>query len=239
MEKGKKLYEGKAKIIYATTDDNIYWLAYKDSVTAFNGEKQDEITGKGQLNNEISSLMFEKLHDMGIQSHFINKISPTEQLVKKVSIIPVEVVVRNIAAGSMSKRLGLEEGMQLNEPVTDFHYKNDILGDPLVTQNHIILLNIASIEQIEKMKEIALIVNKALIQIFYQVGITLVDFKLEFGLDTCEDIILADEISPDTCRLWDVKSDKKLDKDIYRKNLGDLISGYQQVLDRLRSTGHV
>jgi phosphoribosylaminoimidazole-succinocarboxamide synthase len=235
VEKGKMLYEGKAKAIYATSDDNMLWLVYKDNVTAYNGEMMDVMEGKGRLNNEISALIFEKLQDVGINSHFIKRLSETEQLVKKVDVIPLEVVVRNIAAGSMAKRLGMDEGTFLAEPVVEFYYKNDALNDPLVTQDHIHVLNLVSHEHEGEIREIAFTVNVALSQIFSEIGITLVDLKLEFGIDKSGMVILADEISPDTCRLWDVGTRKKLDKDLYRRNLGDMLPGYEEVLSRLRS----
>lgn len=229
----EKLYEGKAKILYATEEEGILRLEYKDSVTALNGLKKDELAGKGRINNEISALIFEMLRDIGIGSHYIKKISETEQLVSAVKVIPLEVVVRNIAAGSMSKRLGIEEGTRLDWPVVEFYYKDDSLGDPLVTLDHIKILKVADEVQVEKLHKTALDVNIALQRIFAQAGIVLVDFKLEFGTDGAGGVVLADEVSPDTCRLWDEKTGEKLDKDIYRRDLGDMLPGYEEVLSRL------
>ena len=233
MEKLEQLYEGKAKKIYKTTSENTFWVEYKNSVTAFNGEKKDEIEGKGALNNKISSRIFKLLEYRGIHSHFIEQISETEQLVKRVEIIPIEVVVRNIVAGSMSKRLGIHEGTQLNKPIVEFYYKNDELNDPLITTSHIRVLGLADKKQVQKIKEMALSVNQVLQDIFEELEITLVDFKLEFGIDSVANIVLADEISPDTCRLWDKKNNEKLDKDLYRRDLGDIISGYEKVYNKL------
>jgi len=240
MEKNDLLYEGKAKRIYATNETGVLWVEYKDSATAFNGVKKSEITGKGILNNEISSLIFANLQETGIESHFIRKISETEQLVKQVSIIPLEVVTRNVIAGSLSKRLGMEEGTSLKKPVVEFYYKNDDLGDPLITEDHIEILEIASLEEVNLLRKKALKINEVLTELFLQLGIRLVDFKLEFGKDANGEILLADEISPDTCRLWDVKTNEKLDKDVFRRDLGDLTTVYTEILNRLKGeTAHV
>jgi phosphoribosylaminoimidazole-succinocarboxamide synthase len=239
VEKGQLLYEGKAKRIYATNDPSIVWVEYKDSATAFNGEKKAEITGKGRLNNEITSLLFSKLHNQGIQSHFVKKLSETEQLVKRVQIIPLETVVRNIAAGSLSKRTGMPEGTELSRTLVEFYYKNDDLGDPLFTEDHILELQLATKEQIETLKQKALQVNEILTAVFKELEITLVDFKLEFGLDESGQILLADEISPDTCRLWDANTNEKLDKDVFRRNLGSLTDAYEKILVKLGGTAHV
>ena len=233
MEKGVQLYEGKAKKIYATDDEQVVWIEYKDSATAFNGVKKAEIAGKGRLNNEITSLIFEKLKDKGIESHFINRISETEQLVKKVTIVPLETVVRNIAAGSFSKRLGLEEGEKLSRPIVEFYYKDDALGDPLLTDDHIEVLRIAKQEDRELIKEMALKVNEVLSSLFAEFNIKLIDFKLEFGKDAEGNILLADEISPDTCRFWDVKTHEKLDKDRFRRDLGGVEEAYAEVMKRI------
>ncbi|UQD50896.1 phosphoribosylaminoimidazolesuccinocarboxamide synthase [Bacillus methanolicus] len=233
MEKRALLYEGKAKKVYQTEDDNIVWIEYKDSATAFNGEKKAEIAGKGRLNNEITSLLFSKLHDEGVESHFIKRLSETEQLVKKVSIIPLETVVRNLAAGSFSKRLGIEEGTPFSKPIVEFYLKNDELGDPLITDAHILELKLATEEELNELKEKALKVNDILISFFKEIGIRLVDFKLEFGKDADGRILLADEISPDTCRLWDLKTNEKLDKDVFRRDLGNLTEAYENILSRL------
>lgn len=233
------LYEGKAKRIYSTDDEQVVLVEYKDSATAFNGQKKADITGKGRLNNEITSLLFLKLKEQGIKSHFIKKISETEQLVKKVTIIPLEVVVRNVAAGSLSKRLGMEEGLQLSAPIVEFYLKNDDLGDPLVTNDHILELNVASIRELDILREKALNINAVLSSFFTELGIRLIDFKLEFGKDNEGRILLADEISPDTCRLWDQKTNEKLDKDVFRRDLGSLTEAYENILKRLGGHQHV
>ncbi|HEY4550018.1 MAG TPA: phosphoribosylaminoimidazolesuccinocarboxamide synthase [Bacillus sp. (in: firmicutes)] len=233
MEKGALLYEGKAKQIYATNDEQVVWIEYKNSATAFNGIKKAEIEGKGRLNNEITSLIFMKLKEKGIESHFIERLSETEQLVKKVTIIPLETVVRNTAAGSFSSRLGIEEGTPLRKPIVEFYYKDDALGDPLLTDAHIEELQLASIAEREEIKEKALQVNAVLSSLFAELGIRLIDFKLEFGKDLSGKIILADEISPDTCRLWDAETNAKLDKDVFRRDLGNLTDVYEIILAKL------
>lgn len=232
------LYEGKAKKIYSTEDENVVLVEYKDSATAFNGEKKAEISGKGRLNNAITSLLFEKLHEQGIETHFIKQLSETEQLVKKVNIVPLEVVTRNVAAGSLAKRLGLEEGQALSKPLVEFYYKDDSLGDPLVTVDHVLELNIATVEELEILKEKALNINAVLVAFFEGLGIRLIDFKLEFGKDASGKIMLADEISPDTCRLWDAKTNEKLDKDVFRRDLGNLTDAYENILARLGGPQH-
>lgn len=233
MEKGQLLYEGKAKRLYATDEQDILWVEYKDSATALNGEMKAEIAGKGMLNNKITSLIFERLQEAGIASHFVKQLSDHEQLVRQVSIIPIEVVTRNIVAGSMAKRLGLEEGIVLKRPIVEFYYKDDALGDPIITEEHIEMLDLASTHEIEELREKALEVNKVLIGFFKKVGVDLVDFKIEFGRDNAGHILLADEISPDTCRLWDEKTKQKLDKDVFRRNLGDLTEAYELILAKL------
>ncbi|RBP05883.1 phosphoribosylaminoimidazolesuccinocarboxamide synthase [Rossellomorea aquimaris] len=233
MEKGTLLYEGKAKQIFATQDEDVVWIQYKNSATAFNGEKKADIDGKGVLNNKISSLLFSKLAEKGIQSHFIKQLSDDEQLVKRVRIIPLEVVVRNVIAGSLSKRLGKEEGTPLQKPIIEFYYKDDDLGDPLITDDHIDYLEIASREERTEIREMALGVNEVLQGIFKEAGVTLVDFKLEFGKDRNGSILLGDEISPDTCRLWDAETNQKLDKDVFRRDIGSLTEVYSIILERL------
>ncbi|WKA59520.1 phosphoribosylaminoimidazolesuccinocarboxamide synthase [Planococcus shenhongbingii] len=233
MEKGQLLYEGKAKRLYATDEQDILWVEYKDSATAFNGEKKAEIVGKGMLNNKITSLIFEKLQGAGIASHFVKQLSDHEQLVQQVAIIPVEVVTRNIVAGSMAKRLGLEEGTILKRPIVEFYYKDDELGDPIITEDHIEMLELASTEEIQELREKALKVNEVLIGFFKEVGVDLVDFKIEFGRDNNGRILLADEISPDTCRLWDSETKQKLDKDVFRRDLGNLTDAYELILAKL------
>ncbi|AGK52095.1 phosphoribosylaminoimidazolesuccinocarboxamide synthase [Bacillus sp. 1NLA3E] len=232
------LYEGKAKRIYSTDDENIVLVEYKDSATAFNGEKKANITGKGRLNNEITSLLFLKLHEQGIETHFIKQLSETEQLVKKVSIIPLEVVTRNVAAGSLAKRLGMDEGQALSKPIVEFYYKDDDLGDPLVNVDHVLELKIATVDELETLKEKALNINAILSSFFAELGIRLIDFKLEFGKDHTGKIVLADEISPDTCRLWDAKTNEKLDKDVFRRDLGNLTDAYENILARLGGPQH-
>ncbi|MBB6447748.1 phosphoribosylaminoimidazolesuccinocarboxamide synthase [Bacillus benzoevorans] len=239
MEKGAQLYEGKAKKIYATDDDQVVWIEYKDSATAFNGVKKAEIAGKGRLNNEITSLIFEKLKEKGIESHFIKRISETEQLVKKVTIVPLETVVRNTAAGSFSARLGVEEGTKLSRPIVEFYYKDDALGDPLLTDDHIEVLELATKEEKELIKEKALQVNEVLSSLFAELNIKLIDFKLEFGKDAEGNILLADEISPDTCRLWDAETNQKLDKDVFRRDLGNLTDVYEIILAKLGGSQNV
>ncbi|MFJ7828363.1 phosphoribosylaminoimidazolesuccinocarboxamide synthase [Psychrobacillus sp. NPDC096623] len=233
MEKGRLLYEGKAKQLFATEDENILFVSYKDSATAFNGEKKENIDGKGILNNKITTILFEQLKNKGIESHFVEQISDNEQLVRKVDIIPLEVVVRNIAAGSLSKRLGIEEGTPLKHTIVEFYYKDDELGDPLLTNAHLELLAVATPEEIDALESKALEINKVLQPIFKEIGVTLVDFKLEFGKTANGEILLADEISPDTCRLWDDKTNNKLDKDVFRRNLGSLTEVYEIILSRL------
>ncbi|WP_146549840.1 MULTISPECIES: phosphoribosylaminoimidazolesuccinocarboxamide synthase [Rummeliibacillus] len=233
MEKGQLLYEGKAKKLYATEDEKILFVEYKDSATAFNGEKKAEIAGKGVLNNNITSLIFEKLKTAGIDSHFVEKISDNEQLVKKVDIIPIELVVRNIAAGSLAKRLGIEEGTPLKRPIVEFYYKNDDLGDPMISEEHIDVLGIASKEEVKALYDNGLKINEILRPFFEEIDVILVDFKLEFGRDENGHVLLADEISPDTCRLWDAKTKQHLDKDVFRRDLGDLTEVYKIILSRL------
>lgn len=233
IKKLSLLYEGKAKKLYQTAEESIVLVEYKDDATAFNGEKKAQIVGKGRLNNEITSMLFSKLHIAGIKTHFIGKLSQNEQLVKHVSIIPLEVVVRNVVAGSFSKRVGIEEGTNLAKPIVEFYFKNDELGDPLVNEDHIDVLELATKEQVEELKVQALKINEVLRTIFLDLQIRLVDFKLEFGVTKDGELILADEISPDTCRLWDVETNKKFDKDVFRRDLGNLTDAYTEILNRL------
>jgi phosphoribosylaminoimidazole-succinocarboxamide synthase len=233
MQKGQLLYEGKAKRLYATEDPQVLFVAYKNSATAFNGEKKAEIDGKGLLNNQITSLIFEKLAKAGIVSHFVERISDTEQLVRKVSIVPIEVVVRNVAAGSLAKRLGYSEGTVLKRPIVEYYYKDDALGDPMITTEHIDILGIATPKEIDTLYANALKVNEVLKPMFAEVGVELIDFKLEFGRDANGDIMLADEISPDTCRLWDAETKRKLDKDVFRRDLGSITEVYEIILEKL------
>ncbi|TSB45633.1 phosphoribosylaminoimidazolesuccinocarboxamide synthase [Alkalicoccobacillus porphyridii] len=233
MEKQQLLYEGKAKRIYQTSESDVLWVTYKDDATAFNGEKKDTLEGKARLNNEISTLIFSHLAEKGLNSHFVRRLSDTEQLVRKVEIVPIEVVVRNVVAGSMAKRLGIEEGTPLVEPIVEFYYKDDALGDPLITEDHVYLLEAATSEEVESLKIQAKKVNQLLVELFAGIGVRLVDFKLEFGRTTDGELLLADEISPDTCRLWDLETNQKFDKDLFRRNLGSLQDGYQEILTRL------
>ena len=227
------LYEGKAKKLFITEDPQILRVEYKDDATAFNGKKFDRLRNKGRLNNAITVFFFEHLDTKDIPSHFVRKISETEQLVRRVKIIPLEVVVRNVAAGSLSKRIGWEEGKELPHPIVEFYYKDDDLGDPLLAEEHIRLLELASEAQIEELKKRGLAVNEALKSLMLSKGIRLIDFKLEFGLDQKGEILLADEISPDTCRFWDIESGKILDKDRFRRDLGGVTEAYMEIHQRL------
>ena len=227
------LYEGKAKKLFITEDPQILRVEYKDDATAFNGKKFDRLRDKGRLNNAITVFFFEHLETKDIPSHFVRKISETEQLVRRVKIIPLEVVVRNVAAGSLSKRIGWEEGKELPHPIVEFYYKDDDLGDPLLAEDHIRLLELASEAQIEELKKRGLAVNEALESLMLSKGIRLIDFKLEFGLDQKGEILLADEISPDTCRFWDIESGKILDKDRFRRDLGGVTEAYLEIHQRL------
>ncbi len=233
MEKAQLLYEGKAKCLYQTDEPGILWVEYKDSATAFNGEKKEEISGKGRLNNQITSLLFEKLKEAGIASHFVKQLSDREQLVREVGIIPLEVVVRNIVAGSMAKRLGIKEGQIIQKPIVEFYLKDDELGDPLITDDHVGMLELATEQEVAALKGKARTINQVLIGFFEDIGVDLVDFKIEFGRDENGQILLADEISPDTCRLWDKETKQKLDKDVFRRNLGNLTDAYELILSRL------
>ena len=227
------LYEGKAKRVFSTETVHQLRVEYKDEVTAGNGAKKDKMQGKGRLNNRITSIIFEYLNKHGLESHFIKQLSETEQLVKEVKIIPLEVVVRNIATGSITKRLGFEKGHVFDEPLVEFFYKNDDLNDPLITDDHVKLLHIANDEEIKALKDMAKNINKVLIQLMNEMDLRLVDFKVEFGKTENGDILLADEISPDTCRIWDKYSDTNFDKDVYRNDTGSLIDTYQTFLDNL------
>ena len=236
MKKGKKLYEGKAKIIYATNDKNLVIQYFKDDATAFNNQKKAIIEGKGVLNNRISEHILSNLSEIGIKNHLVKRINMREQLVKLVDIIPIEFVVRNIATGSLTNRLGIEEGTVLERPLIEYCLKEDKLGDPIISREHILTFNWLNVIQLDLIDRNLSRLNDFLMGLFRGVGIKLVDFKVEFGLtheSEKTEIILADEISPDTCRLWDTATDKKLDKDRFRKNLGDLIPAYTEVAKRL------
>ncbi len=233
----KLLYEGKAKRIYETDNPNEVICEYKDALTAFNGEKADTQSGKGALNCAITTLIFEALQKEGIPTHLIKQIDETKQLVKKVDIIPIEVVVRNIAAGSLSKRLGLKEGTKLPFSIVEFYYKNDELNDPLINDDHAMILNLVDErKELDILREYGRKVNEFLIDFFDKTGLILVDFKIEFGKDTNGNIILADEITPDSCRLWDKKTGKKMDKDLFRFDLGDINEAYKEVLKRIKES---
>ncbi len=227
------IYEGKAKQVYSTENKNEFIVYFKDDATAFNGEKKATISSKGILNNKISTIMFEMLHGNQIDTHFIKNLSEREMLVKKVDILPLEVIVRNITAGSFCKKYGIEEGIVLDEPIFELCYKNDEYGDPMLNDDHAVAMNLATREEIAFLKEQTLKINELMKDFFLKMNLKLVDFKLEFGKDEQGNIILADEISPDTCRLWDVNTNEKLDKDRFRKNLGDLVQGYEEVLARM------
>jgi phosphoribosylaminoimidazole-succinocarboxamide synthase len=232
--KKELLYEGKAKKIYATENPNEVICEYKDSLTAFNGEKASSEEGKGALNLAITTLIFEALEKVGIPTHLVKKLSDTEQLVKKCEIILIEVVVRNIVAGSLAKRLGLKEGTKLPFTIVEFYYKNDELNDPLINDDHCLVLGLVKDrKELDLLREYGLKINEFLVKFFDKADMTLVDFKIEFGRDSEGNIILADEITPDSCRLWDKHSGKKMDKDIFRQDLGDLMSAYKEVLERI------
>ncbi|HAF85071.1 MAG TPA: phosphoribosylaminoimidazolesuccinocarboxamide synthase [Sphaerochaeta sp.] len=233
MIKTEQLYEGKAKKVYATDEKGIYIVSYKDDATAFNGLKKGSIVGKGAINNRVSNHLMTLLEKQGIPTHLLKELNDRETAVKAVSIVPLEVIVRNIAAGSLAKRLGLEEGLKLSSPVLEFCYKRDDLGDPLVNEYHIRALNLASESELLQIKEYSSQINTILGDYLLPLGIELVDFKLEFGRTEDGSIILADEISPDTCRFWDTKTRKKLDKDRFRRDLGGVEDAYKEILFRL------
>lgn len=228
----EQLYEGKAKRVYRTDDPDLYLVEYKDDATAFNGEKRGTIQNKGVLNNLISGVFFRLLEERGIPTHFVELVSDREMLVKTLKIVAVEVVVRNIAAGSLAKRLGLPEGTPLAAPVLEYYYKSDELGDPMINDYHIRALNLASPEQMERIRDTALAINKIMLEYLADKNIDLIDFKLEFGIHKGE-VILGDEISPDTCRFWDKYTHEKLDKDRFRRDLGNVEEAYEEVYKRL------
>ena len=233
MEKREQLYEGKAKKVFAADDPQLLIVSYKDDATAFNGLKKGTIVGKGVINNRMSNLLMQRLEKAGIPTHFVEELSDRETLVKKVSIVPLEVIIRNIAAGSFSKRYGVEEGFVFETPTIEFSYKNDELGDPLMDEYHAIAMKLATKEEIATIKKYAFGVNEQLKAFWAECGVTLVDFKLEFGKLSDGTIVLADEISPDTCRLWDSKTGEKLDKDRFRRDLGGVEAAYAEVMKRL------
>ena len=233
MEKREQLYEGKAKKVYKTDDPELLIVSYKDDATAFNGEKKGTIVGKGVINNRVTNHLMQKLEKAGIPTHFVKELSDTDTVVKKVSIVPLEVIIRNISAGSFAKRYGVEEGIVFDQPTIEFSYKNDDLGDPLINSYHALALKLATPEEIETIKKYAFQVNDLLKSFMKEIGIDLVDFKLEFGRLTDGTIVLADEISPDTCRLWDEKTHEKLDKDRFRRDLGNVEGAYHEIMKRL------
>ena len=233
MIKGAQLYEGKAKKVFATEDPDLLIVSYKDDATAFNGLKRGTISGKGIINNRMSNALMRLLERQGIPTHFVEELSERETLVRRVSIVPLEVIVRNLSAGSFSKRYGVEEGLVFAEPTVEFSYKNDALGDPLLNDSHALALGLATREELNQIRHYALEINRLLKEFWLSCGVTLVDFKLEFGRPADGSIILADEISPDTCRLWDSATGKKLDKDRFRRDLGGVEDAYREVMDRL------
>lgn len=233
--KKEMLYEGKAKKIYATDKENEVIVYYKDDATAFNGEKKGSIEDKGQFNNDITSIIFKMLEENGIKTHFIEKLNDREQLCKKVSIVPLEVIVRNVAAGSMAKRLGIEEGTPLKTTVFEISYKNDELGDPLINDYHAVAIGATTFEELQEIYAMTDKINELLKKFFASVNIKLIDFKIEFGKTDDGKIVLADEISPDTCRFWDATTNEKLDKDRFRRDLGNVRGAYQEILSRMSS----
>lgn len=232
MEKLEMLYEGKAKKVFKTAQEDVYIVDYKDDATAFNGLKKGTIIGKGVINNRMSNHLFKLLEQAGVTTHFIEELSDRETAVKKVEIVLLEVIIRNVSAGSFAKKLGMEEGIKLLAPTLEFSYKNDDLGDPMINDYYAIALGLATREEIEKITEMTFKVNEVLSKYFAECGIELIDFKIEFGRHKGE-VILADEISPDTCRLWDIKTREKLDKDRFRRDMGNVEDAYKEVLQRI------
>ena len=233
MEKREQLYEGKAKKVYATDDKELYIVSYKDDATAFNGLKKGTIEGKGVINNKMSNFMMQMLEKKGVPTHFVEQLNDRETLVKKVSIVPLEVIIRNVSAGSFAKHYGVEEGIVFDQPTIEFSYKNDALGDPLLNEYHALALKLATKEEIERIKYLAFTIDEVMKEYFKTLGIDLIDFKLEFGRLSDGTIVLADEISPDTCRLWDSETHEKLDKDRFRREMGGVEDAYKEVMRRL------
>lgn len=233
MEKKEQLYEGKAKKVYATSDENLVIVSYKDDATAFNGLKKGTIEGKGVINNKMSNFLMQILEKQGVKTHFVEELSERETLVKKVKILPLEVIIRNISAGSFAKHYGVEEGIVFEEPTIEFSYKNDDLGDPLLNEYHALALKLATKDEIALVKSMAFKINEVLKEYFKKLNVTLVDFKIEFGKTVDGEIVLADEISPDTCRFWDSTTGEKLDKDRFRRDLGGVEGAYQEMMRRL------
>ena len=233
VKKLQQIYEGKAKKVYATDDENLVLVEYKDDATAFNGLKKGTIAGKGVINNKVTNHMMRMLEGEGVPTHYVEELSDRETLVKKVSIVPPEVIIRNISAGSFAKRYGVAEGITFAEPTIEFSYKNDDLGDPLINAYHAVALGLATWDEIETIKKYAFRVNEFMKKYLIELGIKLVDFKLEFGKTSDGTIVLADEISPDTCRFWDKDTNEKLDKDRFRRDLGGVEDAYQEIMRRL------
>ncbi len=231
--KGEQLYEGKAKKVYATNDPNLVIVDYKDDATAFNGIKKGTIAGKGVINNKMTNFMFKMLEKEGVPTHLVEEISDRETVVKKVSIVPLEVIIRNVAAGSFSKRMGVEEGKQLLCPILEYSYKNDDLGDPFINDYYALALGLCTKEELDTIAKYAFKVNEFMVKFFKGLNIDLIDFKIEFGKTADGQIILADEISPDTCRFWDSTTHEKLDKDRFRRDLGGVEEAYQEIMKRL------
>ncbi len=232
MEKREQLYEGKAKKVFATEDPDVVIVDYKDDATAFNGEKKGTIVGKGAINNRMTNHVFRLIGEKGIPTHLVEELSDRETAVKKVEIVPLEVIVRNVAAGSFSKRMGVEEGRELLCPILEFSYKNDDLGDPFINDDYALALGLATQEEIDTIKSYTRTINQVMKEYFLSLGLKLIDFKIEFGRFHGE-ILLADEVSPDTCRLWDVETNEKLDKDRFRRDLGNVEEAYEEVFKRL------
>ncbi len=233
IEKKEQLYEGKAKKVFATNDPDLVIVDYKDDATAFNGEKKGTIAGKGVINNRMTNFMFKMLEKEGVPTHLVEEISDRETIVKKVSIVPLEVIIRNVAAGSFSKRMGVEEGKQLLCPILEYSYKNDDLGDPFINDYYALALGIATKEELDTIAKYAFKVNEFMVKFFKGLNIDLIDFKIEFGKTSDGTIILADEISPDTCRFWDSTTHEKLDKDRFRRDMGGVEEAYQEIMKRL------
>ncbi|MBQ9110680.1 MAG: phosphoribosylaminoimidazolesuccinocarboxamide synthase [Oscillospiraceae bacterium] len=231
--KAEQMYEGKAKKVYATNDPDLVIVDYKDDATAFNGEKKGTIVGKGAINNRMTNFMFKMLEKEGVPTHLVEEISDRETIVKKVSIVPLEIIVRNVAAGSFSKKLGIEEGTELLCPTLEFSYKNDDLGDPFINDYYALALGLATQEEIDTISKYAFMVNDFMVKFFKELNIDLIDFKIEFGKTSDGTIILADEISPDTCRFWDSTTHEKLDKDRFRRDMGNVEDAYQEIMKRL------
>ena len=237
MKKLEQVYEGKAKKVFRTDDEGLFIVDYKDDATAFNGLKKGTIAGKGAINNRMTNSIMQLLEQHGIPTHFVKELSERETLVKRVQIVPIEVIVRNVAAGSLAKRLGLAEGTRLKSTVLEYCCKNDELGDPMINDYHIFAMGLASKEQLEKIAAYSLKINEILVAFFKEIGVDLIDFKLEYGVTNDGTLVLADEISPDTCRFWDSKTGEKLDKDRFRRDLGGVEEAYQEMMKRLNAHG--